>query len=150
MPIEEIINVSLLKETGYSTWFNFIINMTGSTCSKGKCTYTYKHAQGDKKEIQLEIGNRLLERLAFEEAKLNLPVINMPSFAAFDQLPNDNKIWIDNRIYLFDVVVHNKNGEVFLKRIQYYRTEIEKLQSWEARYGQEWSYLEKRNEDTCG
>jgi len=146
MPVEEIINVSLLKETGYSTWFSFTINMNGSACSKGKCTYTYKHAQGDKREIQLEIGNRLLERLAFEEAKSNLPIINMPSFAAFDQLPNDAKIWIDDLIYFFDVVIRDKNGKVVLKRIQYSRSEIEKLQSWEAKYGEEWVYIEKQHE----
>ena len=145
MPIDETITVSLLKETGYSTWFDFAVNVTGTACSKVICTYTYNREQGNKGDIQLKIGTKLLERLALEEAKLSLALINMPSFAAFDELPNVQKIWIDDRVYSFDVVVRDKNDKVSLKRIQYKRREIEKLQAWEAKYSEEWVYVEKQN-----
>ena len=144
MPTEETITINLLKETGYSTWLDFAFNVSGSACSKGICKYTYNHAQGDKRDIQLEIGTKFLERLALEEAKINLPVINVASFAAFDELPHDPNIWIDDRIYFFDVVVRDKNDKVFLKRMQYKRPEIEKLQKWEAKYSGELVYVEKR------
>jgi hypothetical protein len=144
MPIEETITVSLLKETGYSTWFDFVFNITGSSCSYEMHTYGYRDAQGVKKDIQLKIGNVLLERLALEEAKLRLPLINIPSFAAFDELAKNNKIWMGEQLYHFDVIARDKEGRCLLKRLQYRVEEIERLQKWEKKYETERVYIEKQ------
>jgi hypothetical protein len=143
MPNEEKITAELLKETGYTSWFEFVINTRGSACSKEKCRYDYLDAEGSKKAIELEIAPRFLERLALEEAKLILPLISLKSFAAFDELPPSASTWIDDKVYIFNVVNVDKNGQVSLKRIKYKRSEVDRLQKWETQYKDELVYVEK-------
>ena len=149
MPIEEVINVSFLAETGYSTWFDFAFHISGYSASNGKYLYTYKDAQGEERIIQLDIAQFLLERLALEESRLKLPLFNASSFAAFDQLAEERKIRKDHQFYYCDVVVRDKNDQVLLKRIRYLISEIERLQTWERKYNNETVYVEKRDVNNC-
>ena len=143
MHMHNTITPDLLKETGHKTWFDFVFHISGYTFSNGQYIYSYDDNNGIRKVIPLAIAQNLLERMALEEAKLTLPLINVSSFSDFEKLVQCHKMRKDNNYYSIDVVVHNKLGQIVLKRLQYAVREVERLEKLEEKYKDEFVYIEK-------
>ena len=134
--------LDLLKETGYTTWFDFVFHISGYTLSKGHYIYSYLAKERNRKEITLDIGQSLLEQMALEEAKMMLPLINVSSFSEFEMLVQSHKIRRDNNYYYIDVVVRNKEDQIVLNRLRYEIREVERLEELEKKHKDVFVYVE--------
>jgi len=144
---ETRISVDILESTGYSSWLDFAINIVGCSSTNGVYTYGYEDIQGQRKEVKLELNSITLERLALEEAKIWLPLLSISSFSDYQKLIDDGRMRMHRGDYYIDTVVRNKAGAVVLSRIRMNVDEWQRLISWEQRYKNEYSFIERIDSD---
>jgi len=142
---ETRISVDILESTGYSSWLDFAINIVGCSSTNGVYTYRYEDNQGQWKELKLELNSSTLERLALEEGRIWLPLLNISSFSDYQKLLDDGRMWMHRGDYYIDTVVRNKAGAVVLSRIRMKVDKWQRLISWEQKYKDDYSFIEMIN-----
>jgi hypothetical protein len=113
--MEMTITKDILKETGFSTWYEFHVSIFNSRSVSNSSHHYVFHRGTEEKQIELEVSPLMIEALGREEIQIILDKFNLKNPSELVDIVKSLHKGLDAK-FTMEIVERTDKDEIVLKR----------------------------------